>query len=470
MQNKWFGDRTFYRQIFRLMLPIMLQNGITSFVNMLDNLMVGRVGTAEMAGVAIANQLFMVFNLCIFGAMSGAGIFGAQFFGKKDFDGLRYTFRFKLLVCFGLSALGIAVFTLAGEPLIGLYLKGESGALDPAATLYAARSYMLVMLVGLLPSAVVQCYASTLRETGQTVLPMVSSTIAVFTNLVFNYILIFGKFGAPELGVLGAAVATVIARFVELSLMLAVTAKNRAQTPYLVGALRSLHVPRALVRQIALKGMPLLINEALWSSAIATQSQCYSMRGLDVVAANNIASTFSQLFSVAFLAVGAAIGIVLVQLLGAGKVEEAKLSCWRLIVFSALTSVVMGGLFALCTGFIPRFYNTSDEVRALATNLMRLTTIAMPLDAIANACYFSLRSGGKTFITFLFDSGFAWAVQVPVALVLAYLTDLPILPMYLVCHLLSIIKATVGLLFIRQGGWAKNIVGTTSDAESVVQA
>ena len=214
MNNKHFN-----RRILAVALPMMIQNGITNFVQMLDNVMVGQVGTIPMSGVAIVNQLMFVFNLCIFGAASGAGIFTAQFQGREDHEGIRHTFRFKILVGLLLSALGAGVFLTFGRELIGLYLTGEGTPADAAATMDYGLRYLKVMLFGLIPFALSNAYSGTLRETGQTRVPMAAGIAAVLVNLVGNYVLIFGHFGAPALGVVGAAAATVISRYVELAIV-----------------------------------------------------------------------------------------------------------------------------------------------------------------------------------------------------------------------------------------------------------
>lgn len=461
MWKKYIGDAAFYKRVLALTLPIIIQNGITNLVNMLDNIMVGQVGTVEMTGVAIANQLIFVFNLCIFGAVSGAGIFGAQFFGSGDHKGVQYALRFKLYCGLLLGGLGIAVFLLAGEPLIGLYLKGEGSAADAAASLTYAKEYLGVMLVGLIPFALVQCYSSTLRETGKSLLPMTAGVIAVGVNLVLNYILIFGHFGAPKLGVVGAAVATVISRFVELAIVVICTHARPQKNPFVVGLFRSLYIPRQLVGRIIVKGLPLMLNETMWSMGMATLNQCYSVRGLDVVAANNICATFFQVFSVAFLSTGVAIGILLGQQLGSGDKDGAKDACRKLIAFSFAISVVMCAIFFLCAGFIPNAYNTTDSVRNLAADLMRITALAMPIDAVVNACYFTLRSGGKTGITILFDSGFIWCVNVLAAYLLVHYTALPILVVYAIVQGLNLSKCIAGFTLVKKGIWLNNIVADT---------
>ena len=201
------GDRAFYRKVMIIVMPIIVQNAITNFVGMLDNIMVGQVGTEPMSGVAITNQLMFVFNICVFGIVAGAGILGAQFYGSGNYDGMRHTFRFKLAVGCGLTAAFLVVFAFWGDNLIQAFLHEGSGEGDLEMTLEFGRDYLHVMMVGLLPFALVQAYAGTLRESGQTVVPMTAGIVAVLVNLIFNYILIFGKFGAPALGVVGAAAA-----------------------------------------------------------------------------------------------------------------------------------------------------------------------------------------------------------------------------------------------------------------------
>ena len=456
--NKFFGDKYFYKRIIGLMLPIMIQNGITNLVNMLDNIMVGQVGTSEMTGVSVSNQLLFVYNLCIFGAVSGAGIFGAQFFGKKDHKGVRYTFRFKLMFCLGLCLAGILILLFGGNALIQSYLSGEGNAETAAQSLAAGKEYLRIMLWGLVPYTIVQCYSGTLRETGHTVLPMAGGIIAVAVNLVLNYLFIFGNFGAPKMGVAGAALATVISRWAELAIVAVWVALHKADNPFIIGAFRSPYVPAKLISQIALKGLPLMANEALWAAGIALVNGLYSVRGLDVVAADNITQTFWNVFSVVFMAAGVAIGIVLGQMLGAGEEKEAKDASLRLVVFSILLSIGVAVCFALAAEFIPRAYNTTDEIRLLATRMMQICALAMPLDACANACYFTLRSGGKTLITFAFDSAFVWVVQASCVALLVYGTDLKFLAVYGISQALNLIKAVAGSILVAKGSWARNII------------
>ena len=457
LKDKLIGDRRFYKMLLAVAIPIMVQNGITNFVNLLDNIMVGQLGTEAMSGISVVNQLIFVFNLCIFGATSGVGIFTAQFYGGGDDDGVRHTFRFKLIICVALLAVCLAVFLLWGDGLIRMYMNDENEA-NVAAAMREGRDYLRILLIGLIPFTVSQVYSGTLREAGHTVLPMVSGAAAVIVNLVFNYILIFGKLGAPVMGVRGAAVATVMARFAELAIILIWTHTHHDKCPFMRGAYKTLRVPGSLVKRIAVKGTPLMINEMLWGLGVAMLMQCYSMRGLTTIAAMNINSTISNLFSIVFISLGNSVGIIIGQLLGADKMEEAKDADRKLIFFSFVCCLFVGAVMFAVSSVIPKAYNTSDEVRSLACSFIRIAAVFTPVHSITHACYFTLRSGGRTFITFLFDSVFLWCVNYPLAWCLAHLTDMHIVPLYLILSALDLIKVVIGLIMVSKGIWLRNIV------------
>ena len=456
--RSYIGDRAFYRKLFSVLIPILIQNLITNFVSLLDNIMVGQVGTEPMSGVAIVNQLLFVFNLCIFGGLAGAGIFTAQYYGKGDNEGVKNTFRAKLYIALLAVVLFTAAFVLKGDALIRLFLHEGREQLDLAATLGFGRAYLRVMLLQMPLFALCQVYSGTLRETGETLLPMKAGIIAVFVNLIFNYILIFGKLGLPALGVVGAAVATVIARVVECAIVLCWTHRHSARCGFVVGLYRSLRVPAPLAKRMLRLGLPLLVNEFLWSGGMTTLNQCYSLRGLEVISALNISSTISNLFFCAFIAMGNAISILIGQLLGAGELERAVDEDRKLIAFSVVLSLLVGGIMAAVAPLVPQIYNTTDSVKALACDLLLVGAAMMPINAFTNACYFTLRSGGKTIITFIFDSAFLWVIAVPAAFVLSRFTPMPILPMYITVSLLDLIKCAVGYYLVKRRKWVNNIV------------
>ena len=456
--RRLIGDRAFYKMVLLVAVPIMVQNGITNFVSLLDNIMVGRVGTEQMSGVAIVNQLIFVFNISVFGAISGAGIFGAQYAGGGDYEGVRDTMRFKIVASLVICVLGLGMFLGGGETLIQFYLHDGGDVGDVSRTLAYGKEYLAVMLLQMIPFAVIQIYASTLRENGETMLPMKAGLIAVAVNLIGNYLLIFGKFGFPEMGVVGAAVATVLSRFVECGIVVIWTHRNREKNPFAAGLYRHFTIPKKLTGQIIWKGTPLMVNEILWAAGMATLTQCYSMRGLSAVAALNISNTIANVFNVVFISMGSAISIIIGQLLGAGKMEEAKDTDYKLIAFSVFSCVLIGSAMALVSPLFPRLYATTASVQDLATRLICIAAMCMPLQAFMHAAYFTLRAGGKTIITFVFDSAFVWVVSIPLAYTLSRFTQLPIVYLYLSCQLVEIIKCIIGFALVKKGVWLQNIV------------
>lgn len=465
LAKKLIGDRRFYAMVLAIALPIMIQNGITNFVSLLDNIMVGQLGTECMSGVSIANQLLFVYQLSVFGACSGAGIFTAQFYGSGNQEGVKHTFQLKLIVCVALALITMLIFSLFSEPLVRLYLHDNGDGVDLQKTLEYAQQYLFISLIWLVPNSVAQSYCSTLRETGKTLLPMIAGVAAVAVNAVFNYLLIFGNLGFPMLGVAGAAIATTLSRFVELAICVIWTHTRKDINPFAVGAYRSFHIPASLTKRVFIKGMPLLVNEFFWSMGMAIVTQCYSVRGLNAVAALNICSVMSNLFSSVFLSLGNSISIIVGQKLGAGKLEQARDEDTKLIFFSLVSSVFMAGLMALIAPLFCDIYKVSSDVRSLSIDVIRVSAICVPLHAFSNACYFTLRSGGKTGITFLFDSVYVWCINIPMAFIISRFTSLPVAPMYLVCQGVDILKCIVGFFMVKRGYWVHNIISPVGSAD-----
>ena len=458
MLKKFIGDKKFYRMVLTLVVPIVIQQGITNLVNLLDNVMVGGLGTESISAVAIVNQILMVFNMTVFGGLSGAAIFGAQFFGKGDLDGMRHTFRVKLYFGVLTTLLASCLLLVRGEGFIDLFLRGESDGGDVALTLAEGMRYLDVMLWGLIPFMVVQVYAGTLRETGETVAPMVGSVIAIVLNLVLNYLLIFGHLGFPRMGVTGAAVATVISRYVEMIYILVHTHTHPEKYAFIQQLYASPYVPGSLVRKIAVTGLPLLLNEVLWSLGMTFINQSYSTRGLSAVAAINITATAWNLFCVIMFAMGNAVAILVGQHLGAGDREGARDVDRKLIFLTVAAHVVMGLLLIACSGLIPLLYNVEPGVRQLTQRLLMVAGASLPIHAFIHVTYFTIRSGGKTVITFLFDCVYTWVVPVTLAYCLCHLTNLPIVGVYFCVQFIDIIKVVIGALMLRSDFWANNVV------------
>ena len=456
--RRYIGDSHFYRTVMTVAIPLIVQQLITSFVNMLDNIMVGQTGTLQMSAVSVANQLCLIFNLAVFGSVSGAGIFGAQFVGKEDWDGARHTFRFKLIVEIFFALLGIGVILTQGNDLISLFMNPDMNTAEEIAlTTGYASDYIRIMTVGFLPFALAQCIGSSIRETGNTRLPMIASITAVAVNFVGNYILIFGKLGAPALGCVGVAIATVISRFAELAMITCFALAKKKNFPFFHGVFHDFSIPFSLSKRIIIKGFPLVMNEILWSVGTAAITQCYSTRGIDALAAYNISSTITNLFVVFSIAMGDCISILVGQKLGAGLLEEAVDTDRKLIVFSGMLSCGLGLILVLSAHVFPSFYNTGEEIRMTATTLLRIAGLLLPISSLYNACYFTMRCGGKTIITFLFDSFGTIAVSFPIAFVLSRMTSLSVITIYFIVTAVDIYKVILGLFLVHKRMWVNNL-------------
>ena len=455
MHKRYVGDRRFYRNVFAVALPIIIQNAITNFVALLDNIMVGQLATAQISGVTIVNNnLMFIFNICMFGAAAGAGIFTTQFRGSGDNEGIRYTLRFKLILCSLLAVIAGFAFYFLAEPLIGLYLTGDGDPQLAADTLLAGREYMYVMLWGMLPFAVTNGYSGTLRECGKPTVPMVAGITATFVNLIFNYILIFGHFGAPAMGIRGAALATVISRYLEMTIVMLWTHTHTEQCPYAKGLFRSVHIPKKLLGSIVTKGMPLLLNEFLWTIGMAFVNQCYSTCGLDVVPAMSISSTIYNLAAVVFRSLGNTVGIFMGQMLGSRKPDDELMDTNRkLTALAVFSGIFFGAVVISLSKVFPMLYNTTDAVRQLASRTIMVAALLMPLQAYSFPVYFTLRAGGKTVMTTLFDCGSIWLLYLPFSFLLSRFTSLPFLAIYTICNCTDLIKCIVGTILIRSRTW-----------------
>ena len=458
MLKRLIGTRAFYHSVLTLLIPIIVQQFISNFVSLLDNIMVGSLGTESISAASIANSVLMVFMLAIFGGLSGISIYGAQFYGKGDMDGMRNAFRLKMVFCLICSVLGIGIYLAFGEAFIRSFLQGESDGGDLALTLREGNAYLRIMLWGIAPFAIVQAYASTLRESGETVVPMVAGVCAIATNLFLNWVLIFGKLGAPAMGVRGAAAATVVSRYVELGIVVIYAHAHTYKYPFMKGVYRAIRIPLPLIRRVLPTAAPLLVNEILWSLGMTFINQLYSSRGLNAVAALNITGTAWNLFCVIMFAMGSAVSIMVGQLLGAGEMAEARDVDRKLIFLTEVIHVVIGGAMIIAAPYIPLLYNVGPEVRDLTRRMLIIAGLSLPIHSFAHVCYFTIRSGGKTLITFLFDAVYTWAVTVLLAFLLTRLTGMNIVDIYFCVQFIDMIKLGIGLMMLRSDFWAQNVV------------
>lgn len=452
------NNKEIFKRALTLAIPMMIQNGITNAVGLVDNIMVGKLNSEAITAVSIVGQLIFVFNLGIFGGFSGPGIFGAQYYGQKNTEGFRATVRIKHLIGLAVMTAGLAAFIFGGDRLIGLYLKGKSTDIDPVLTMKLAKEYLGIMLWGIPPFVITQIYSGSLRETGVSLKPMIAGVVSVFVDIVFNWLLIGGNLGFPRLEVRGAAIATVMARFIEVLIVVIWAFAARRKHDFLIGLYKTMRIPKETAKKILIKTLPIFLNEFLWAGGIAALTQCYSKRGLDIVAGLNISNALCNLLNVVFIALGNAVGILIGQTLGAKRYNEAKNEAFKLMWFTGAVSLILTAILVSISGVFPNLYETTENVRSYASGFIIITALFFPVQGFLNALYFTLRSGGKTLVTFLFDSVFTWVVCVPTALLLCSFSPLSILTIYAVVQAIDLIKVTIGYILIKKGVWIGNIV------------
>ena len=236
------------------------------------------------------------------------------------------------------------------------------------------------------------------------------------------------------------------------------THRHKEKNPFAKGLYKTLKVPGRLAWKIFVKGTPLLLNEALWATGVAMLVQCYSVRGLNVVAGLNISNTINNVFNIVFIALGDSVAIVVGQLLGLGDMKKARDTDNKMIAFSVFCCLGVAVVLFVMAPLFPELYNTNAEAKSLAKYFIMITAAFMPNNAFLHAAYFTLRSGGKTIITFLFDSVFMWVGSVVIAFVLSRYTALPVVAIFALVQAADLIKSAIGFILVKKGIWLQNLV------------
>lgn len=466
--KKLIGTKDFYKRVIAIAIPIMLHQGISSFVNLLDNIMIGNYSNQAMAGVSVTNQIFFVIEIVTIGSLAMAGVYLSQYFGAKNQDGMRYSFRFKFWLGLGISIITLLVLGLFGNNLVNSFLTNPTTPEEKIAIENYASDYLKIILLTIIPFVIVQIYSSSLREVGETIIPMIAGGISVGVNAVFNLWFIFGGLGIPALGVKGAAIATLLARITEMTFLIIFTHKHKSKFTFVDDAFKSCYVPKYLVKNILVKGAPLILNEFLWSFGTTFLLNVYSRRGTEVLKAFSISNTTTNLFYIVFGALATAISILVGQSLGAGKLEEAVDNDRKLIAFTVFVCLIFGIILAIIAPFVPYiYYDSSEEVRHMATCFMWVVAGGMTIFSFNSACFYTLRAGGVTIVTFLFDCLFIWSISIPTAVLLVKYTELNIINIYLIIQSTEIIKSIIGFFLIKSKVWVKNLAATDDGSTKI---
>ena len=449
--KRFFGSKAFYKMVFDVTIPIIIQQVLINVVNLADNVMVGQLSQSDINGVYISSQVLFVCNLCMFGSVAGSGIFFAQYFGSNDEKHLKFVFKFKIIAALIIASILFIVLTFFIEPIAHLFTDVET-------EIQVCKNYIGILKYSVFPFALSNVLATSFREVKKTLIPMFGSALALGINVILNYILIFGHFGLPRLEIEGAAIATLIARFIELFFLIVMTYVLKMN--YIKGLFKKGEkLEKGLIPKLIKCSIPLFMNEFLWSFGQMVISIGLCSRGEDARSGLAIANTVNNLFYIGALSLGNAISIIIGNTLGAGEIEKAKIQARQLIMLAVFVAIGFGTALIGFSSLITKAYNVSDDVRQIAINTMIIFGSMMWMFAINCSCFFVIRAGGNTKIVLAFDSLFTWFIQVPLSLIFAFFTNVSFETIFFIVLGSEIIKLTFGLIMVHRNTWARNLVG-----------
>ncbi|GHV84970.1 MATE family efflux transporter [Spirochaetia bacterium] len=445
-----FGDRAFYKTLFTLSVPIMLQNLINSFVNMVDTVMIGRLGTTEIAAVGLANNVFFLFTMVLFGICSGGAIFTAQFWGKRNIQGIRKNTGLCLILDISVALVFTAAVIAVPEKILGIYSRDK-------AVIEAGVQYLKTLCPSFIPFGISFVFTLTLRSVERVRLAMVTTLIALFVNVVLNWVFIFGAGPVPAMGVRGAALATVIARFTELVLLLVISYKKKYEIAGSFAEFTSFN--RAFVSRFLLITGPVILNEFIWALGITVQNIIFARTGTDAIAALNITNTFSQLTWVVFIGLGNGVAVLIGKKIGEGDETAARDYARRITIFAPLLSAAAALFLYPLSLLLPLVFNVNEAVLGFTSIMFIILCCSYPFRAfnmtlIVGVC----RAGGDTIFCVLFEMIFMWGFSLPLGAAMAFFFHAPVWIIYLCLCSEDVLKMFCGLWRLKSGRWLNNVI------------
>ncbi len=437
-----FDDRNFYKSLFTIAVPIMLQNLISSFVNMVDTVMIGRLGTAEIAAVGLGNQVFFLFTMILFGVCSGAAVFTAQYWGKKDIEGIRKNTGLSLLIVTSVGAVFTAASIAAPRFIIGLYSNDET-------VIELGAAYLRAVAPCFIPFAISFLLTIVMRTIEKVKLSMITTLVALSINVVLNYLFIFGAGPIPAMGVVGAAIATVIARVIELVILVSVSYGKKYA---IAGTLKELFgFDLVFVARFFTITLPVIVNELLWSLGITVQSVIFARTNTDAIAAFNITNTVSQLTWVIFIGLGNGA-------IGEGSEAEARDYASRITLFAPLVAAFIAVFLIPLSWTLPYLFNVNANVFAIISVMFIILTVSYPFRAFNMAMVIGVsRAGGDTVFCMVYDIFFMWILALPLAAAASFVFHAPVWIIYLCLASEEPLKMLIGLARLRSGKWLNNV-------------
>ncbi len=443
-------DRVFLSTLITLAIPITLQNFITSSLNLVDNLMIGKLGETAIAAVGLANQYFFIFLLAISGVNAGANVFMAQYWGKKDLGNIKKMLGINVSVG-GITAL---LFGMCGlffpEQIMSILSKD-------AEVIALGAQYMRIVSLTTMLTNITQGYSTALRSTEEPNVPMFGSLIGVLSNAFLNWIFIFGNFGAPAMGVAGAAIATTIARVIEMSYVLYCVYGKKNRVAAGIKEMFSYRMPD--IRRYFKVSTSAILNELVWSIGMTAYSMAYARIGTNAVATMQIATTLNNMFVVIATGLGVSSAIMVGNKIGSGEEETAHDYANKIAFLAPLSGIILGICVAILAPFITGFFKVEPTTITATINVLRIMAVFAPLRFFTVVMIIGVfRGGGDTKFTMLLQLCTVWFYAVPLAFVAAAVLGFTVEQVFFLICTEEIVKIFFVIRRLRSRKWLKNVV------------
>lgn len=444
-------NKRFYKVLISLCIPIIIQNLISTSVNVIDTVMISSLGETSVASIGVANQFFFLFNMSLSGITGGAGVFISQFFGKNDINNIRKVTGFSTILAIILSLVFLIPALIIPTKIINIF------SYDPEVVKQCIEYFSIVVFCYPL-IAISTVFSMGSRGVRNPKLGMFCSAIALCVNIVLNYGLIFGNLGLPALGVKGAALATVIARIVELILILSYVylLKKDYILRFGVNNLKSLN--SEFINLLLAKSLPIFLNDSLWAVGTVLYSVAYSKAGTSAIAASQIATSTGNFFIMTAVCIANGAAIMLGNELGADYIDRAINYAKKFSVLVFLAGLLFGGLLILNIPILLKVFTVSDSLAPDITKIFIIMGILMALKSFNVLLVIGiLRSGGDTKYALFLELGCMWLVSIPLTFIAA-LKGAPIYVLVLLTYSEELVKFIFGMPRALSKKWAANIV------------
>lgn len=445
-------DKAFINKTVAITLPIAIQGFLNTTINFVDTIMIGSLSETTIAGVGLANKVFFVFALLIFGVVSGSGILTAQYWGKRETTNIRRVLGLSLLISLIASFIFVIPSIINPRFVMRIFTTSEE-------TIRIGAIYLAIVAISYPFTAVTNAYVSLLRGVNEVKAPVIISTVSIFVNVILNYILIFGKFGFPELGVTGAALATLIARIVECVTLLFIVYKSKGPAAAHIKEMISYN--KSFLNKYVTTVMPVIANEFMWGLGVTMYSLAYGRMGDSAVAAITITQTVEQIMLVVFMSISNATAVILGNELGAGHLKDADEHAKNLILIQFILTLVVGIICYFVRVPIISLFNVTPEVAEDIKRCFLVFIIYMPFKML-NALNIVgiLRSGGDTKACLFLDTTGVWLIGIPMAFIGGLVLRMPIYIVYAMVLFEEIYKFIFGAIRYKQKKWLRNLVAT----------